>query len=175
MHARAGGVSLKVFGGIMLGISFVLLNNVAGHLGLLRDWTPWMVAALPSAVFMLHVAGRVRAGWCATDEAMQPGLILFAHGARDAAWAQPFEAVAPPCASSRPHAGVAAGLPGVHDARPGASAGAELAARRLRPRRRCCRCSWAPAGTCAQDLPLLIERCAPRIRRCAWSVTAGGR
>ncbi|MEO7852239.1 MAG: LptF/LptG family permease, partial [Rubrivivax sp.] len=53
MHARAGGVSLKVFGGIMLGISFVLLNNVAGHLGQLRDWTPWMAAALPGAVFML--------------------------------------------------------------------------------------------------------------------------
>ena len=29
LSARAGGVSLKVFGGIMLGISFVLLNNVA--------------------------------------------------------------------------------------------------------------------------------------------------
>ncbi len=53
MHARAGGISLKVFGGIMLGISFVLLNNVAGHIGMLRDWTPWVVAALPGAVFML--------------------------------------------------------------------------------------------------------------------------
>ncbi len=53
MHARAGGVSLRVFGGIMLGISFVLLNNVAGHLGLLRDWTPWMVAAAPSALYLL--------------------------------------------------------------------------------------------------------------------------
>jgi lipopolysaccharide export system permease protein len=53
MHARAGSVSLKVFGGIMLGISFVLLNNVAGHLGLLRDWTPWMVAAAPSALYLL--------------------------------------------------------------------------------------------------------------------------
>ena len=53
MHARAGGISLKVFGGIMLGISFVLLNNVAGHLGLLRDWTPWMVAAAPSALYLL--------------------------------------------------------------------------------------------------------------------------
>lgn len=53
MHARGGGVSLKVFGGIMLGISFVLLNNVAGHLGLLRDWTPWMVAAAPSALYLL--------------------------------------------------------------------------------------------------------------------------
>ena len=53
LHARTGGVSLKVFGGIMLGISFVLLNNVAGHLGLLRDWTPWMVAAAPSALYLL--------------------------------------------------------------------------------------------------------------------------
>ena len=53
MSARAGGVSLKVFGGIMLGISFVLLNNVAGHLGLLRNWTPWIVAATPSALYML--------------------------------------------------------------------------------------------------------------------------
>jgi lipopolysaccharide export system permease protein len=53
LHARAGGVSLKVFGGIMLGISFVLLNNVAGHLGLLRNWTPWMVAAAPSALYLL--------------------------------------------------------------------------------------------------------------------------
>lgn len=53
LHARAGGVSLKVFGGIMLGISFVLLNNVAGHLGLLRSWTPWLVAAAPSALYLL--------------------------------------------------------------------------------------------------------------------------
>ena len=53
LHARAGGVSFKVFGGIMLGISFVLLNNVSGHLGLLRQWTPWMVAAAPSAVYLL--------------------------------------------------------------------------------------------------------------------------
>lgn len=53
LHARAGGVSLKVFGGIMLGISFVLLNNVAGHLGLLRNWTPWLVAAAPSALYLL--------------------------------------------------------------------------------------------------------------------------
>jgi len=53
MHARAGGVSLKVFGGIMLGISFVLLNNVAGHVGVLRDWTPWVAAATPSLVYLL--------------------------------------------------------------------------------------------------------------------------
>ena len=53
LHSRAGGVSLKVFGGIMLGISFVLLNNVAGHVGLLRNWTPWVTAAMPSALYLL--------------------------------------------------------------------------------------------------------------------------
>jgi len=53
LHARTGGISWKVFGGIMLGISFVLLNNVAGHLGLLSDWTPWIVAATPSVLFLL--------------------------------------------------------------------------------------------------------------------------
>jgi len=52
LHARAGGVSLKVFGGIMLGISFVLLNNVSGHLGMLRDWSPWVAAAAPGLVYL---------------------------------------------------------------------------------------------------------------------------
>jgi len=52
LHGRSGGISIKVFGGIMLGISFVLLNNVAGHLGLLKNWTPWIVAATPSLLYM---------------------------------------------------------------------------------------------------------------------------
>ena len=53
LHARAGGVSLKVFGGIMLGISFVLMNNVAAHVGVLKNWTPWIVAATPSLIYLL--------------------------------------------------------------------------------------------------------------------------
>ena len=57
LHARAGGISYKVFGGIMLGIAFVLLNNVAGHLGLLRDWTPWVAAAAPGLIFLLLSLG----------------------------------------------------------------------------------------------------------------------
>ncbi len=57
LHARAGGVSLKVFGGIMLGISFVLLNNVAGHLGVLHDWTPWIAASTPSLIYLLLSLG----------------------------------------------------------------------------------------------------------------------
>ena len=53
LHARSGGVSLKVFVGIMLGVSFVLLNNVFRHLGLLGNWTPWVVAATPGAVYLV--------------------------------------------------------------------------------------------------------------------------
>jgi lipopolysaccharide export system permease protein len=54
MHTRGGqGISLKVFGGIMIGISFVLLNNLASHVGLLQNWTPWMVAAIPSVFYLL--------------------------------------------------------------------------------------------------------------------------
>ena len=34
------------------------------------------------------------------------GLLLFAHGARDAAWAQPFEAVAQRCAARSPGSSV---------------------------------------------------------------------
>jgi lipopolysaccharide export system permease protein len=52
MHARGGSVSLKVFGGIMLGIGFVLLNNLAGHIGLLNGWVPWAAAASPSLLFL---------------------------------------------------------------------------------------------------------------------------
>ena len=53
LQARGGSVSFKVFGGILLGISFVLLNNVAGHLGVLREWTPWVVAAAPSLTYLM--------------------------------------------------------------------------------------------------------------------------
>jgi lipopolysaccharide export system permease protein len=53
LHARAGGVSLKVFGGIMLGISFVLLNNLASHIGMLRNWEPLVAAAMPGLAYLL--------------------------------------------------------------------------------------------------------------------------
>ncbi|MBA4176757.1 MAG: LPS export ABC transporter permease LptG [Leptothrix sp. (in: Bacteria)] len=52
LHARAGSTSFKVFGGIMLGISFVLLNNLSGHIGMLRGWTPWVAAATPSLLYL---------------------------------------------------------------------------------------------------------------------------
>jgi lipopolysaccharide export system permease protein len=53
LHARSGSISVKVFAGILLGISFVLLNNLSAHLGLLRGWTPWIAAAAPSVLYLL--------------------------------------------------------------------------------------------------------------------------
>ncbi len=52
-HFRSGSVATYVFGGVMAGISFVLLNNVLGDLGALRGWLPWITAALPGLIYSL--------------------------------------------------------------------------------------------------------------------------
>ena len=51
LHFRSGGISAYVFGGVMAGISFVLLNNVLGDLGTLQGWKPWFTAALPGLIY----------------------------------------------------------------------------------------------------------------------------
>jgi len=51
LQARQGGITMKVFGGIMLGISFVLVNHITSHLGLLHQWEPWLAASVPSLVY----------------------------------------------------------------------------------------------------------------------------
>jgi lipopolysaccharide export system permease protein len=53
LHARSGGMSLKIFGGIMVGISFVLANHISSHLGLLHDWRPWLAALAPSLFYLV--------------------------------------------------------------------------------------------------------------------------
>ena len=50
-HFRSGSITTYVFGGVMAGISFVLLNNVMGDLGNLRGWQPWFTAALPGIIY----------------------------------------------------------------------------------------------------------------------------
>ena len=50
---RAPGRQHEGLRRIMLGVSFVLLNNVFRHLGLLGNWTPWVVAATPGALYLL--------------------------------------------------------------------------------------------------------------------------
>lgn len=52
LHFRAGGVSLKIFTGIMIGVSFQLINSLFSHLGLLNTWPAFVTAALPSLLFM---------------------------------------------------------------------------------------------------------------------------
>lgn len=53
LHFRSGGVSLKIFIGIMIGVSFQLLNSLFSHLGLLNTWPAFATAALPSTLFLL--------------------------------------------------------------------------------------------------------------------------
>ena len=57
LHARGGGISWKVFGGIMIGISFMVFNNLSSHLGQLQGWTPWLAAAAPGLLYLLVSLG----------------------------------------------------------------------------------------------------------------------
>ena len=52
LHFRSGGISFKIFAGIMIGIGFYLLNNLFSHLGLLNTWPPFVSAAAPSVVVL---------------------------------------------------------------------------------------------------------------------------
>lgn len=51
-QGRSGGVSAKIFTGIMLGLAFHLLNRLFSHLGLLNDWPPMFSAIFPTLVFL---------------------------------------------------------------------------------------------------------------------------
>jgi lipopolysaccharide export system permease protein len=51
LHFRSGSTTSMVFGGVMAGISFVLLNNVLGDVGYLQGWQPWLTAALPGLIY----------------------------------------------------------------------------------------------------------------------------
>jgi len=50
LQTRSGGIALKVFSGIMLGVAFHFLNGLASHLGLLNTWPAWISALMPSAL-----------------------------------------------------------------------------------------------------------------------------
>lgn len=59
LHFRAGGVSLKIFTGIMIGVCFQLINSLFSHLGLLNTWPAFITAALPSLLFMVLAIGAL--------------------------------------------------------------------------------------------------------------------
>ena len=58
LKVRAGSVGIKVFGGIMLGMSFQLFNSLFSNVGLLGSWPALLTALIPPLLyFMLALAG----------------------------------------------------------------------------------------------------------------------
>ena len=53
LHFRSGNIAGYVFLGVLVGISFFLLNNVFGHVGNLRNWVPWLAAAAPGLIYSI--------------------------------------------------------------------------------------------------------------------------
>ena len=53
LHFRSGGITSFVFGGVLIGISFFLLNNVFGYIGNLQNWWPWLTAAAPGLIYSM--------------------------------------------------------------------------------------------------------------------------
>ena len=61
LHFRSEGITAYVFAGVMIGISFFLLNNVFGYIGNLQNWQPWLAAATPGLLYMAVSMGAF--GW----------------------------------------------------------------------------------------------------------------
>lgn len=61
LHFRSGSITGYVFLGVLIGISFFLLNNVFGYIGNLRNWQPWLAAAAPGLLYSLVSLGAF--GW----------------------------------------------------------------------------------------------------------------
>lgn len=59
LRARDGGISAKIFAGIMLGLGFHLASRLFGHLGLLNAWPPLFSAAFPTLLFLVVAFGMM--------------------------------------------------------------------------------------------------------------------
>lgn len=59
LQDRMGAVSIKVFAGIMLGVTFHMLNGLFSSLGVINSWPPFFSAITPSALFLLMAAGML--------------------------------------------------------------------------------------------------------------------
>ena len=57
LHMRNVNIATYVFIGVLFGVSFFLLNNMFGHIGNLKQWTPWLAAALPGMLYSLISLG----------------------------------------------------------------------------------------------------------------------
>lgn len=52
VHVRVGGMGVKIFSGIMLGVLFHLLNGLSSSVGIIQNWAPFYSAVLPSVLFL---------------------------------------------------------------------------------------------------------------------------
>lgn len=59
LHDRMGNISLKVFAGVMMGVTFHMLNGLFSSLGLINSWAPLYAAITPSALFLLAAAAMM--------------------------------------------------------------------------------------------------------------------
>jgi lipopolysaccharide export system permease protein len=59
LHTRAGGVSLKIFIGIMIGVSFLLVNTLFSHIGMLSALPAFFTALMPSLLYLLLAVGAL--------------------------------------------------------------------------------------------------------------------
>jgi lipopolysaccharide export system permease protein len=61
LHLRHTNMNSMVFLGVIIGLSFILLNNLFGFVGNLNAWSPWLAAATPGIVYM--TASLLAFGW----------------------------------------------------------------------------------------------------------------
>jgi lipopolysaccharide export system permease protein len=60
LHVRSGGVGVKMFAGIMLGVVFWFSNSLSAHVGMLNQWSPALAAVTPSLVALFIAAAWLR-------------------------------------------------------------------------------------------------------------------
>jgi lipopolysaccharide export system permease protein len=59
MQTRRGGVGSKVFLGIITGVGFFMLNQLALNMGMLSKWPPWITAIVPNVAVLLLALGAL--------------------------------------------------------------------------------------------------------------------
>ncbi|WP_114662035.1 LPS export ABC transporter permease LptG [Polynucleobacter necessarius] len=60
LKVRASSVGIKVFSGIMLGMSFQLFNSLFSNVGLLSAWPTLLTALIPPALYLLLAVAALR-------------------------------------------------------------------------------------------------------------------
>ncbi|MFN7570413.1 MAG: LPS export ABC transporter permease LptG [Betaproteobacteria bacterium] len=59
LHVRQGGMSLKVFSGMLIGVVYYMLTKLAAHVALLNTWPPVVAAAAPTLLALALAVGAL--------------------------------------------------------------------------------------------------------------------